>query len=309
MMDIEEARALKRKVLDDVVAPLMDSHIKSASLSFAATEMSNTTSGQPRRVMAIGISKIKQGYGLAVRLQRRSLLDRPELDRLKKLSAGELDIRFVGRIEKRATPWYQEAQRPLLMGCSVAHQDVTAGTLGAFVRRKSDAEALFVLSNNHVLANENKGKEGDLILQPGRYDGGKKKDAVAKLADFIKLKKRNNLVDCAIASIDYKQEVDLKKLKGIGKLSGVNPNVDIDMVVRKIGRTTGLTRGIVTAIELDDVVVAFGTGNISFNSQIEIEAIGDKPFSDGGDSGSLIVDEERRALALLFAGSDSGGVE
>ena len=30
-------------------------------------------------------------------------------------------------------------------------------------------------------------------------------------------------------------------------------------------------------------------------------------FSQGGDSGSLIVDADRRAVGLLFAGSDQGG--
>ena len=29
-----------------------------------------------------------------------------------------------------------------------------------------------------------------------------------------------------------------------------------------------------------------------------------KPFSLGGDSGSLILDSKRRAVALLFAGND-----
>ena len=32
-----------------------------------------------------------------------------------------------------------------------------------------------------------------------------------------------------------------------------------------------------------------------------------RPFSAGGDSGSLIVGADRRAVALLFAGSDQGG--
>ncbi len=64
-MDIEEARALKAKVLKDVVTPLVDSHIKAASMSFAApAEMTNATSAQPKRAMAIGIAKVKKGYRL-----------------------------------------------------------------------------------------------------------------------------------------------------------------------------------------------------------------------------------------------------
>jgi hypothetical protein len=77
--------------------------------------------------------------------------------------------------------------------------------------------------------------------------------------------------------------------------------------VAKIGRTTGVTRGRVTAFELDDVVVAYDIGNVSFDNQIEIEGAGKGPFSDGGDSGSLIVDRAGCAVAQLFAGSETGG--
>ena len=77
--------------------------------------------------------------------------------------------------------------------------------------------------------------------------------------------------------------------------------------VAKLGRTTGLTRGRVTAFELDNVVVGFDIGNLRFDDQVEIEGAGEGPFSDGGDSGSLIVGRDKRGVALLFAGSDQGG--
>jgi hypothetical protein len=77
--------------------------------------------------------------------------------------------------------------------------------------------------------------------------------------------------------------------------------------VAKVGRTTGATRGRVTAIELDNVVVAYDLGNLRFDHQIEIEGEGDDPFSLGGDSGSLIVDGACKGVALLFAGSNLGG--
>ena len=37
---------------------------------------------------------------------------------------------------------------------------------------------------------------------------------------------------------------------------------------------------------------------------IEIEPYDSTPFSQSGDSGSLIVDARRRAIGLLFAGND-----
>lgn len=59
------------------------------------------------------------------------------------------------------------------------------------------------------------------------------------------------------------------------------------MEVAKLGRTTGLTRGRVTAFEMDNVVVEYDAGNLRFDGQVEIEGVGQKPFSDAGDSGSL----------------------
>ena len=79
------------------------------------------------------------------------------------------------------------------------------------------------------------------------------------------------------------------------------------MAVAKVGRTTGATHGRITAIELDDVVVEYDLGNLAFDDQVEIESTGEGTFSAGGDSGSLILDEDNRGCALLFAGSETGG--
>jgi hypothetical protein len=43
---------------------------------------------------------------------------------------------------------------------------------------------------------------------------------------------------------------------------------------------------------------------IGFDRQIEIAPLDGNPFSLGGDSGSVIVDEGMRAVGLLFAGND-----
>ena len=59
--------------------------------------------------------------------------------------------------------------RPAPGGISVGHKDISAGTLGCWVKR--DGEWM-ILSNNHVLANVNEASIGDAILQPGAHDGG-----------------------------------------------------------------------------------------------------------------------------------------
>ncbi|TVP59895.1 MAG: hypothetical protein EA351_01115 [Gemmatimonadales bacterium] len=55
--------------------------------------------------------------------------------------------------------------RPAPIGFSVGHPDITAGTLGA--RVVNGGGQVFILSNNHILANSNNASIGDPILQPG----------------------------------------------------------------------------------------------------------------------------------------------
>jgi hypothetical protein len=167
-----------------------------------------------------------------------------------------------------------------------------------------------ILSNNHVLANENAAKKGDAIIQPGDLDRGRNpEDVVAALARFIRLKKTGaNFVDAAVAEVGEGIASDLTKITGLGKLAGLGPEfLDEGAAVAKVGRTTGRTRGKVTAFELDNIVVGYDIGDLRFDNQIEIEGSGSGPFSQGGDSGSVIVDSEKLAVGLLFAGGDSGG--
>ena len=53
--------------------------------------------------------------------------------------------------------------------------------------------------------------------------------------------------------------------------------------------------------------VQYDIGVVSFDDQVEIEGSGSESFSDSGDSGSLIVDDDMKGAALLFAGGDHGG--
>jgi S1-C subfamily serine protease len=173
----------------------------------------------------------------------------------------------------------------------------------------------YVLSNNHVLANEDQGKAGDWILQRAAYDGGTQPaQRVARLRYWVRLKLSGpNLVDCALAQIEEAVAYDASRLRGISngadkRLAGLGPAVvDEGTLVYKIGRTTGATEGRVSAFDLDNLVVNYDIGNLRFDGQIEIEGTGRHAFSDGGDSGSLIVNAKMQAVALLFAGGETGG--
>jgi hypothetical protein len=87
----------------------------------------------------------------------------------------------------------------------------------------------------------------------------------------------------------------------IGQIAEPTKPVDLYMSVRKQGRTTRHTIGVVMDISAD-IKVRFGKNTAAFDDQIAIVGVGGL-FSQGGDSGSLIVDAvTRQPVALLFAG-------
>ena len=312
-MQLDSARGLKQLLSETILAPLTAGNTAAVrSFALSAGPMEKVSSILPSLALGLAPKKGNQ-VQLAVRCQREELMDSKEVRQIRKQAKNEVDVRFIGRLRKRATPWNQKRVRPLQIGLSCGHFNITAGTLGCFVRLKGDAIRLFILSNNHVLADEDRAKTGDAILQPGKIDKGKNpQDLVAKFIAAVKLKKTGvNFVDAAIAEIksSLKSKANLRTIKGLGKLAGLGAAfVDEGTEVAKLGRTTDLTRGRVTAFELDNVVVSYDLGNLRFDNQIEIEGAGTKAFSEGGDSGSLIVAAEtREAIALLFAGGDVGG--
>jgi hypothetical protein len=195
--------------------------------------------------------------------------------------------------------------RPLRPGVSIAHVDVSAGTLGAFVRVDG---VLHALSNYHVLAGSPAAQVGDVVVQPGPADGGRApRDRVGTLAATVPLTPgRTATVDAAVALLDEQDDVDLDY--PVGRVTRTVVALGGEDVV-KSGRTTAVTTGRVTAIELDDIVVGYGEdlGDLRFDDQIEVESTGPGPFSRGGDSGSLVCTRDGIALGLLFAGSETGG--
>jgi hypothetical protein len=87
--------------------------------------------------------KGKKDFQLAVRVQQRAFEASREVDQITRKAKGEVDVRYVGRIFKRAAPWYQQRQRPLLIGASVGHFNVTAGTIGVFARPRTGGGVSF----------------------------------------------------------------------------------------------------------------------------------------------------------------------
>lgn len=195
--------------------------------------------------------------------------------------------------------------RPVPIGVSTGHPDITAGTIGARVIDGSGN--VYALSNNHVYANENKAESGDPVLQPGAYDGGSAPDdIIGTLSAFQPISfSVDNVIDAAIARSTAGELGNATPGDGYGTPKSTTADAYINMKVKKYGRTTGQTKGRVYATNAT-IDVYYGSGIARFVNQIVITP---GAFSAGGDSGSLIVVDAKRSprdrqpVGLLFAGS------
>ena len=241
------------------------------------------------------------------------------------------DVRPTGIIRAFQVPTGRF--RPAPGGTSIGHYLITAGTLGCLVKKNNE---IYILSNNHVLANSNEASIGDIILQPGPYDGGQNpQDQIAVLSEFVpigfededsdcgiagslvsflnmlsemvgsttrlrpyRIQQTENKVDCAIARPLNSNDV-INEILQIGTISGVQEG-ELGMNIKKSGRTTGFTTGTIEQVSVS-AQVSYGTNKVAlFTDQLLAGAM-----SQGGDSGSAVLNGNNNLVGLLFAGSET----
>jgi hypothetical protein len=232
----------------------------------------------------------------------------------------------------RAFQGHKGRWRPAIpAGVSMGHLEVTSGTLGCLVRR---GDEIFILSNNHVLANVNQGRRGDPIIQPGQYDNGTGADKVAVLDDYLPIDFGDDPPGCQVIELiagllngiarlggsthrlsSYRQTpginladaalakpLDVTRFKAeiheIGRPNGTR-EYKLGMSVKKSGRTTGYTEGRIIQVDVTTSVM-YGGRSATFSGQLMADGM-----SAPGDSGSAVLDEENHVIGLLFAGSNN----
>jgi hypothetical protein len=183
-----------------------------------------------------------------------------------------------------------------------------SGTLGAMVVGNGIS---YVLSNNHVLALQDKAIVGDDISQPGLIDNNCR--AATTVADFKAAAALGSNVDAAVATLVTGAMAPDGYIEDIGVPSSVPRNPAIGLLVAKSGRTTGYTTGKVSSTSMT-VNVSYSTecgssSSITVRYLNQVAVTGPK-FSAGGDSGSLIVtnDINRQPVALLYAGGGNSTI-
>ena len=166
-----------------------------------------------------------------------------------------------------------------------------------------------MLSNNHVLARQDRANTGENISQPGLIDNGCQPAAI--VADYTAAVPLGNNVDCALAGLRSGKMDSTGFIEGIGTISSNVKAPAIGLAVEKSGRTTGTTTGTIDSIHTSVNVqyqIRCGSGRTYTLSYADQVVINSNSFSAGGDSGSLIVTSNaacHRPVALLFAGSSS----
>jgi len=213
--------------------------------------------------------------------------------------------------------------------------DCCSGTLGALIEDLSKRQ--YILSNNHVLARSDQASVGDPIVQPGLIDNNCSPlgdsagvTPVASLTGWLRLGSKQTNADAAIAQVASRAVdpngsiLELGSRQADGTLAAAPPGISstggkgefawLDQRVAKSGRTTGLTCGGVSALDLDvtvdyyqDCAETKRSLTKTFTHQL---AVSGNQFSDAGDSGALIVDAANaEPVGLYFAGgTDVAGV-
>jgi len=181
-----------------------------------------------------------------------------------------------------------------------AGEYIFVGTLGAMVKDRA-TQAVMGLTNFHVACVDVHWSVGDTMAQPGRVDSGTcPADAFGSIARAA----LSDHVDGAVIAIKAGKATDCS-IEGIGAVKGQASAV-VNMAVRKRGRTTGLTFGRVSSVDAT-VTIPYGDGLGSHTLKNQVRIVADTTksamFSDHGDSGSVVVTDDNKVVALLFGGS------
>jgi hypothetical protein len=236
----------------------------------------------------------------------------------------------------------QQAVRPIRPGASIGHRDSTAGTLGAIVRRDSQRYLLgnnhvLAMLNAAQIGDpifqpgpSDGGTLDDAIAKLAgfeliRFSGeasaapaiintptAQPQGCAALIASLFNRQPTapiptpipttnptfpENRVDAAIAIPNEGVATNSAILDlNFAPVGVADPRLGMSVV--KSGRTTGLTSGMITQVDVT-VDVDYGGKRARYVNQMVIT-----PFSQRGDSGSLVLNADRQAVGLIFSGSD-----
>jgi hypothetical protein len=214
---------------------------------------------------------------------------------------------------------------PVKMGTSggwrydLANGFCCGGTLGSLIQKGG---VKYILTNYHVLyadivsgGNSRVATAGDPVIQPGLIDVNCTAANAQNVGTLVSgggsLPMGGNAVDVGIAQATSGMVDMTGAILNVGTIGATTLNPTVGLAVKKMGRTTGLTRSSITAIngafsiQYENECAGGNSFVQSYTNQIVI-ANGGCGFQNSGDSGSLLVEDATtnpRAVGLCFAGS------
>lgn len=196
--------------------------------------------------------------------------------------------------------------------CAPSNQNY-AGTFGALA---SDGNKILALSNNHVFGACNHTPIGMPIVAPSPMDKRPGRPAQREICQHDRISELRSGIPPLVAPMNIDAAVaQVTDPAVVSSWQGDRTGYDTPgrvitpssgMRVKKFGRTTGLTTGIVEAYVVTPWELPYKTKKFSahvwFQDTWTILSDTADPFALPGDSGSLVVTEDgRSAIGLIFA--------
>jgi hypothetical protein len=262
--------------------------------------------------MGFGFDAESKEYRLVFHLVKDNETDRNFIEKLcHQVDVGELPkVKITGEIEP-----FCLRSRPLERGFSISPLNYgSSGTIGCFVEKRDKSDEFFLLSCTHVLAPSNNPHTQPLIVHPGGSSLAVDQVALLDLATFTPLINTsigtaNNSMDAALAKLICPETIE--RISSVRATRHYYTEKELSMLVNrrgntrvfKIGGRTGSTSGYINREKIE-LPLRYRVGVSSYYKGIfTVDSDRNQPFSLGGDSGSLVYDEDERAIGLVFAGT------
>lgn len=244
--------------------------------------------------------------------------------------AHGVDFAYIGKttIETNPPPapfsagagapiWFTHSKR-ISCGSSVTTSQVfDAGTLG-FLASLADGR-LVGFSNNHVTGECNHTPPGMHILSPSPVDASPASPPPVAIGTHFALAPLNSgdpnqitlqETDAAIFLVVDPDKVSSMQGNGFYDTPSETLALRAGLRVKKVGRTTGLRTGMVLGEMVVPFFIPYKSNRfqsiVYFSGVWAVQGDGGNTFSEGGDSGSLVVSEDgAKAVGVVFAGGNN----
>ncbi|MEM9276176.1 MAG: hypothetical protein AAGA80_24930 [Cyanobacteria bacterium P01_F01_bin.143] len=199
------------------------------------------------------------------------------------------------------------SDKSVRIGSRIFGQNHAYGTLGCFVKKR-DSGSIFILSCSHVLGLSNSidGTSQDAEVFIDDSSNEKQSSLIARDVFYSPLEASPLAMARLLPEVVIGTNLsDLDE--GFSYANNIVSDTSslLGKSVFRLGHSNKMIKGVVSAIELD---ITFKEGQKSYNYSniVEIKSLQEEPFARPGDSGSLVMTEDKKLIGLIFAGSANG---